>query len=392
MATNSLKSRGSVMIYMMLAMVTFVGFVTLAVDLGHGRLVKNQLQGTADAAARSAATGLSTNVTTAQNNAVAVAVANSADGTAVVVDPTNDVVFGTWDYTAHTFTVLSGAARSNANAVRVTCGRTTAKSDAVKLSFGGFVGRPTVDVTASATAAVPTPHGIVGLNGITMSGTAYTDSYDASVAAYAAGSAGNLGSISSNSNIALATASVHGSALAGIGDSVSGGTVIGTRGSVTTPLVGPAVSVGNYATTNDNANVTAYMSSGSFSIGGSTAATMPGGNYYFKDFLMSGTSTLTITGPVTIYVTGQVNLSGSVNTPSNLPSSLKLEVASTQDVVLSGSTKFFMDVYAPQSAVTVSGTGGLFGSVVGSTLSLSAGSAIHYDTSLNSGWGIRIVQ
>src|SRR6266446_5944739 len=135
-------------------MVAFSALASLAVDIGHARLVKVQLQGAADAAARYAITGMSSGISAAQANAVAAAASNTADGTAVVVDPNTDVEFGTWDSGSGTFTVLAGPARSSANAIRVWARRTAARGNAVSVSFGGLIGKSTCDVTASCIASV----------------------------------------------------------------------------------------------------------------------------------------------------------------------------------------------------------------------------------------------
>jgi hypothetical protein len=48
-------------------------------------------------------------------------------------------------------------------------------------------------------------------------------------------------------------------------------------------------------------------------------------------------------------------------------------------VTISGSSDLYAEVYAPQSDVTISGRGGFFGSVIGSTLTLSGSGGVHFD-------------
>ena len=105
---------------------TKLAFASLAVDFGHVYVVKSELRAAADAAARYGVTGIEGGVTTAQNYAVDAANDNTADGTAVVIDPATDVEFLSWNKSNGTYTVLSGAARSTANALRVTARRTVA--------------------------------------------------------------------------------------------------------------------------------------------------------------------------------------------------------------------------------------------------------------------------
>ena len=153
MAQQRLKqSRGSVLVYVIVMMTALTGFASLAVDYARVQLVKTELLRAADAAARAAASQLANGVTATQNAAVTWGGYNLADTTSVVIDPTNDVDFGTWDTSARTFTVLTGAARTSANAVRVTARRTLARGTGVKLWFGQVIGQSSCDTTSSAIA------------------------------------------------------------------------------------------------------------------------------------------------------------------------------------------------------------------------------------------------
>ena len=371
-------------------MIAFLAIVSLAVDVGHARLVKNQLQNAADAAARFAGAGMQTGISTARSNAVIAAGNNTADGTPVILDPNIDVEFGTWDRSARTFTVLSGAAQSGANAVRVTCRRTAARGNPVELTFGPAIGRSTCDVTAVAIALMGSgpPFGVVGLNGIRMSGSSTIDSFNSSNGPYLPGTATANASVGSNGNITLSgAATVRGDARPGAGMTTSGGTVTGSTAPLTSALSEPAASAGSYVTTNNDANVAAYMSGGGFSLSGSQSAVMPAGTYYFTSFNMSGQSTLTLLGPVTIYVAGTVSLSGGVTTSNSIPANLNIQVTTSASVTLSGATNYYVDLYAPQSRVSLTGGAQLMGSVVARFLTMSGGSSIHMDQSLSSGSG-----
>ena len=63
---NKCNRKGTILIYTLIGMTAFIGFVSLGIDVGHVRVVKKQLQRTADAAARAAVAGLSVNPTTAK--------------------------------------------------------------------------------------------------------------------------------------------------------------------------------------------------------------------------------------------------------------------------------------------------------------------------------------
>jgi Flp pilus assembly protein TadG len=384
---NRRARNGSVLIYVMAALVAFTGLVSLAVDLGHARMVKTQLQTAADAAARHAAAGLSSGISTVQSNAVAAGGYNTADGTSVVIDPNNDVDFGTWSN--GTFTVLTGSARSSANAVRVWARRTAANGNSVQMFFGGLIGKSSADVTAYSIASLTTQGGgggIIGLSSLTTSGTSMTDSYNSANGPYSAGSSRSNGSVESNANISLSGGTtVHGNASPGPGDTATGGTVTGSRTPLSSPLNEPNASAGSYATTNDNALISAYMSGSDFTMSGGGSSTLPAGHYYVHNLTISGGHSLIITSATTFYVTGKVDISGG-SIAANAPSDLQVNVIGTGTVTLSGGSGFTLEVYAPQSSVTVSGGSNFYGSVVGNTLTISS-SSVHSDEAISSGGG-----
>jgi hypothetical protein len=115
--------RGLVLLYVLFAMTVFVILASLAVDMGHVRVAKVQLQFAADSAARAACEDLPNGVTAAQNAAVTWAGKNTVDGTPVSINATTDVVFGIWDPIAKTFTIQSGFMQSHSNAVQVVASR-----------------------------------------------------------------------------------------------------------------------------------------------------------------------------------------------------------------------------------------------------------------------------
>ena len=78
---------------------------------------------------------------------------------------------------------------------------------------------------------------------------------------------------------------------------------------------------------NDNASIpnsdggqTPLNAKGEYSLSGGDAADLPPGTYYFSKLTLSGGSTIRISGPTVIYVTGDVSLSGgSVTNATSLP-------------------------------------------------------------------------
>jgi hypothetical protein len=235
----------------------------------------------------------------------------------------------------------------------------------------------------------------VGLNGVTISGGSYTDSYDSSVASYTAGSAGNEGTVCSNQAISLSggLTVVKGDADMGPAGSfsASGGARI-TGNQVTLPAIitEAAVAFGNAATVNNNSHIPLSAQgkqplngSNAFNLSGGDSVTLPAGTYYWSSATLSGGATITVTGATTIYVTGKVDFSGgSVANTTSIPSNFFLYCTGTT-VTLSGATQTYGVIYAPTADITrSSGTSDFFGSMVGKTLTLSGGGGLHYDMAL----------
>jgi Flp pilus assembly protein TadG len=138
------RHHGVALIYAAVTMVALMAIASLAVDLARVRLTKTQLQGAVDAAARAAAGQIPNGSSAVQARAIAIGAANSADGSAVVIN-SSDVLMGVWDSNARTFTTTN----TNPNAVKVTAHRTAAAGNAVPLLFGRIIGRSACDVNAS---------------------------------------------------------------------------------------------------------------------------------------------------------------------------------------------------------------------------------------------------
>jgi len=385
------RPHGTTLVYVTVGLLVFLGLVSLGVDVGHVWLAREQLQQAADAAARYGMQGLASDWQTAQNNAIQAATDNTVDGVAVNID-SSDIALGVWDPSVHTFTVLTGSARSGANAIRVTINRTAANGNGVPLLFGSIIGKPTCDVHVVSIAAAIGGYGLIGLNGISMSGNSSISYWSAN------GVTSAHGSIASNGDIKLSgSTSIAGDARPGPGHAVStsgGASVTGSTAPLTKNLSFPPGSAGNYAASNDDINASPYWHSddNDFSLNGSAALTLPGGNYYFHDFSTGGQTTLTFTGPATIYVTGNFNMSGQTVTAANLPRNLQIIDCGSGNLTISGGSALYADVYAPQSNITLSGSGDIYGSVLGQSVNMSGTSGIHYDLSLPGGWSVSTVK
>lgn len=386
--------RGMVLLYVMLALVAFVGMVSLSVDVAHVQVVKSQLRQAADAAARYAAVGLGTSPSAARSNAVTIAGYNSCDGSPVILDPNNDIELGSWNANSRTFTPLSGSAQSAATAVRVTARRTAATGNAVKLAFAAVIGVPTCDVHSTATAVSSTyGFAIVGVSSLTTGSQGgnhpiHIDSWNSTISSYGTYPMSSNGNCSSNGNISVVSGTViNGSCQPGTGKSVSmsGSTVSGSTAPLNYTLNFPPPNPGSAATINDNANLPgAYFNSstGDFTIPNNTTLTIPGGTYYINNLDWEA-ATITFTGPAVFYITGTGNskhasngfwtFNNKITTYQSLPKNLKFEVCSATSVQYDFDQACYAVLYAPLATVTTWGNADDYGAVVGNVLNMYVG-------------------
>lgn len=118
------------------------------------------------------------------------------------------------------------------------------------------------------------------------------------------------------------------------------------------------------------------------------------GNYCLGSIVASGGSLIKVTGLTELTSNGQVNLSGGTfaNTTND---SQNLQIistygndpgeTSTNNFVVSGGSGAYMVLWAPTTKVTISGSGDIFGTVVGNVVEASGGSQVHFDEFLASG-------
>ncbi len=157
--------RGTASVLFALTLTLLLTCVALTVDLGHAWLVRGQLQNAADAAALAGARSLD-GLNNRGQFATAIATAETfsayqrADGTPVMLGG-GDVVLGSWNFAARTFTP-GMALPYMVNAVQVTTRRTQATGNAVQNAIAGLWGTPSTDVTATAIAAGGSPASACG--------------------------------------------------------------------------------------------------------------------------------------------------------------------------------------------------------------------------------------
>jgi Tfp pilus assembly protein PilX len=263
-------------------------------------------------------------------------------------------------------------------------------------SFGG----QTAIMTQVANGAIRFKFGVFSDGKLTISGGGLSDSYDSEVAAYNAATAGNNGDLAADSIVVLSSSTVV------KGDVIATGTVSGgiVSGSITqnAPAFPPypvlSCPAGGYtpaASVPLTAGVTYTAATGVLKISGGNILTLPvpPTTYYFSQVITSGGSQITFNNPsnlhVDVWIDDKLDLSGGgfIN-PSGKATQLGLwgcGANGSSTWTLSGGSGAYFSVYAPNHAVTVSGSGDLWGSVIGKTVTASGGSKFHYDEALGRG-------
>jgi hypothetical protein len=221
-------------------------------------------------------------------------------------------------------------------------------------------------------------HGLVatssGASAATMSGGSQTDGFDSN----AGTSNGPTGDVFTNGTLNMSNnAFLDGNAKAAGFVLANQSEISGSRAPLSQPEAFLQVKVPDFLT-----------DLGAIGLSGSQTRHVAAGSYLASSLTMSNTSILHIdncTGPVTLYLTGAIDVGGSarIATCSANPEHFAVYVSGTGTVAVGGNNGSFYGVlYAPNSSVQMSNSGDLYGAVVGGSLSLSNSSRLHYDTAL----------
>jgi Flp pilus assembly protein TadG len=374
--------RGVALLYVVVAMMTLLLLTTLAVDYGRVQVAKNELRYATDAAARYAATGLSDS--SYFTKASVSASDNTVDGTALSLQ-SGDVVTGNW--AGGVFT--SGGTPKNA--VEINAQRSVSRGNAIPILLGFTAASCNITATSIATyTAAAAQYGIVGLNSVQLqNNTILTDSYDSSAGPYSASTALDNGGVASNGNINLnGTVTVKSNLYMQSSSSISqNGTInYGTRETLSAPLSYAVASAGSSATTNNNSALSPYLSSGNFNMS-SGVLNVPAGTYYMNSFSMNG-GTLNIQGAATFYINGNFTVQGGgVTVANNLPANFSVNVIASAGANFTNLSNLYINLYCPTSPINVNSCSNIYGSFIGSSLSVSGSCGLHVDQSLLSGSG-----
>lgn len=262
------------------------------------------------------------------------------------------------------------------------------------------------------------PRAAFGRTAVNLQGHGVTDSYDSRLGSYAsqatvsaaAGGAtlgGSDGDVASNGTIDLqgGTSLVNGDATPGPGHSVtlsSGALVTGSTTAASEELVYEPIAETEFATvlaTNDNLTLDVSDAAilydhtlKTMEVKSGAELVLPAGTYFFSSLSLQGGGSIRVTGPVTVYITHAMDLSGGslVNAGAAAEHflvyarALPLPVASSKSPLIrsAGNSTSVMAVYAPDMDIEIWAGSALLGAVVGETVTIQASASLHYDVAL----------
>lgn len=241
---------------------------------------------------------------------------------------------------------------------------------------------------------------------LTLSGGAFTDSFDSSEGTYAATAQASGGDVGSNGNVNLNGSNTQvegniavlnpaqGACSAGDDITSSPGAFQGTAtlsAPQTYPLpppISPAAPTTNQSYTADT--TLPPGSYGNVNVSGGSTLTLSPGTYNLNSLALTGNSQLQISPPgqviINIQGTGSgnaVDLSGgTISNTTDIPLNMQINYDGSQPIVLSGGSGSYGIVYAPNAPIKISGGGDWYGAVLGNSFTDVGGSAVHFDRSL----------
>ena len=245
-------------------------------------------------------------------------------------------------------------------------------------------------------------YALFGAQNVTVSGSAITDSYDSSEGPYDEDDAGHHGDVGTNAS-APGSVDVSGSIF------IDGQVAVGYQAGDPYAVVegyDPLFITGGTSPPSDTQDVVAQEAD--FSLpqvtvppgvpctdltvsGGTTQTLSPTGGvngdgvYCYRNVTLQGGGTLTASGDVKVYVTGALSAKGNstMGVPDS-PEQLLVFMTSSSSGTLengtfTGSTKFYGALYAPSSAITITGNAEVFGSMIADAIFISGSASVHYD-------------
>jgi len=301
-------------------------------------------------------------------------IVTAVDGTPLVLI-NSDITPIKWDTASGTYTTGGGTY----NGVRIIAHRSAARSTAIPLTFAKMIGMSSCDISATSIAycgsGLP-PYGVVGISGTLIQNNTITiDSYNSAAGSYGGANAFTHGYVATNGGITLTggvTINKDIYMLSGQSITANGSPNYGTRQTLSASLSYPGIASAPVGSTNlGNVNGGTTLGSGSSNT-----------NYVANGINLNSGQSLNINGPVTLYVSGNLTLNGTVNVLNNLPSNFAIRMLTGSGGVNIQTTTLYADIYSPQTVVNINPGTTIYGRVIGNNLNISGSAAIHYDEGL----------
>lgn len=369
---------GSTLIYAALSTTALCGILALSVDLGRVQLAKRQLEDAVDAAARYGAIGLSNN--TAASKAIAAAAENSCNGQSLVLT-NNDITSGNYNSSTRTFTSNG----TPSNAIRVRISKNSGRN--VSMVLAQIIGMPAVSLTTESyaydknfgltAAATPTGaiKGFVGVNWFNFNGPVNVQAWDSSTNTVLGSTAWvapqTQGPVNLNNGV-----NIQGELQTATTPTMNGATI--TRGITSLPS-----GFGTYAAPVAPSGATNL---GNYNGPSGTSQTFAAGVYRFDSFTIPSGKSVTFSGASSIYVNGSINISGAINTASNLPSNLKIYNTSGGGVDIGTNTTspIYAEIYAPNSPFNLNSRT-FYGSITATGINVNSTFNMYIDARTSTG-------
>ena len=226
---------------------------------------------------------------------------------------------------------------------------------------------------------------------VTVGGNASTDSYDSSTGPYDEDNHHHDGDVGTNST---ASGGVNVSGSIFVDGQVAVGPGVADPTSVVTGY-NPAFITGDPKAVSVGASfpmpdvvVPDNLTCVDHTVTGNTTETLAPGTYCYHDLIIQGNATLTTSGSVKIYLTGELSAKGNsmvgvVDHPSRMMFLMATNSEATLDEgVVTGSNTFYGALYGPKATINITGNADVFGSVIAKNVNLNGSAWIHYDESL----------
>lgn len=220
-----------------------------------------------------------------------------------------------------------------------------------------------------------------------INGNPLVDSYDSRNGPYGGDNADSNGDIGTDSSEnatmrIIGNADIQGDAEVGPGAdpnaviSLTGGaTISGTQSAAVAPK--------NYQPAGTNLAV-----EGNINISGRTNLQLQAGTYHYSSIKIAGQAQLEALGPVTIYVDGDVDISGKgIATQANTPPNFLLYATGSSPIKVAGQGDFYGAIYAPASDVSNVGGAAVYGAIVSKNYHQTGDGDVHFDEALKDAGG-----